>query len=313
MSENPSAQHRTVNAHGAVDLSALAGSSGQQPASSSSPGGGQDSWTAAVAPQQLQQIVQLSAQVPALVLIHGQDAVSQQFLSSLQHAVDAQRGRIVLATIDAAASPELAQQAGKLPVVTAFLSGQPIAEFDSTAPADQLPQVVTQILQLATQNGITGTVKPLSRTAGEDDDAETEPELPPLHQKAHRALEEGDYDAALTAFEQAVKENPGDAEAKLGIAQVQLMKRTQGADLAAVRQRAAENPEDVRAQTDVADVDVLGGHVEDAFNRLIRYIQTHFGDDRETARKHLVELFSIVGDTDPRVAAARKKLASALF
>ncbi|GFZ94369.1 co-chaperone YbbN [Nesterenkonia alkaliphila] len=312
MSENPSANQRTVNAHGAVDLSALAEGSGQQPAASGSRPGGQDSWTAAVAPQQLQQIVQLSAQVPALVLIHGEDAVSQQFQSALQRAVDAQRGRIVLATIDAAASPELAQQAGKLPVVTAFLSGQPIAEFDSSAPVEQLPQVVTQILQLATQNGITGTVKPLATTAGEQD-AEAEPEVPPLHQKAHQALEQGDYDAAVAAFEQAVKENPGDSEAKLGIAQVRLMKRTHGADLAAVRQRAAENPDDVQAQTDVADIDVLGGHVEDAFNRLIRYIQSHFGDDRETARKHLVELFSIVGDSDPRVAAARKKLATALF
>lgn len=299
---------RSANTHGAVDLSALADQSGGTGAQQQS--GAQDSWSVAVAPQQLQQIVQLSAQVPVLVLIHGQDALSEQFRATLEAAVDAQKGRIVLASIDAAASPEIAQQAGQLPVVTAFLSGQAIGEFDSQAPVEQLPQVVGQILQMATQNGITGTV-PAQAQRGADTDAE--PEIPPLHQAAHDALENGDYDAALEAFEQAVREKPDDAEAKLGIAQVQLMRRTQNADLAQVRQRAAENPDDAEAQTQVADVDVLGGHVEDAFSRLIRYIQTHAGEDRETARKHLVELFSIVGDADPRVATARKKLAMALF
>lgn len=301
------ADTRTANTQGAVDLSALA-----QNAQSAAPqqGGAQDSWSVAVAPQQLQQIIQLSAQVPVLVLIHGSDPLSEQFRSTLETAVDAQKGRMVLASIDAAEAPEIAQQGGKLPVVTAFLSGQPIGEFDSQAPVDQLPQVVSQILQLATQNGITGTVPAQSQRGAQE---EAEPEVPPLHQKAHEALENGDYDAALEAFEQAVKEKPDDAEAKLGIAQVQLMRRTQNLDLAQVRQRAAESPDDPEAQTQVADADVLGGHVEDAFNRLIRYIQTHAGEDRETARKHLVELFSIVGDTDPRVATARKKLAMALF
>jgi putative thioredoxin len=311
MNDNPSANDRSVNAHGAVDLSALAESSGRDSRATHQVEGAHDSWVVAVTPQQLQQIVQLSAQVPALVLIHGTDATSQQFVSTLERAVDSHQGRIVMATIDAASAPEVAEQAGKLPVVTAFLSGQPIGEFDSSAPVDQLPQVVTQILQLATQNGVTGTVPPQSRRGGEEPEAE--PELPPLHRKAHEALENGDYAGAAEAFAEALKEKPDDSEAKLGLAQVRLMRRTQDVDVAAVRQRAAEHLDDVQAQTDVADVDVLGGHVEDAFLRLIRFIQNHPGEGRETARKHLVELFSIVGDSDPRVAAARKKLATALF
>ncbi|NDK30337.1 co-chaperone YbbN [Nesterenkonia haasae] len=311
MNDNPSANDRSVNAHGAVDLSGLAEESAPAPRTDQQSPGTQDSWVVAVAPQQLQQIVQLSAQVPALVLIHGDDVTSEQFVSTLEKAVDAHQGRIVMATINAASAPEIAEQAGKLPVVTAFLSGQPIGEFDSSAPVDQLSEVVGQILQLATQNGVTGTVPPQSQRGGQEQEAE--PELPPLHRKAHEALESGDYDGAADAFAEALKEKPDDAEAKLGLARVQLMKRTQDVDVAAVRQRAADNMDDVQAQTDVADVDVLGGHVEDAFQRLIRYIQTHPGEGRETARKHLVELFSIVGDQDPRVATARKKLATALF
>lgn len=307
MSQNPS-----VNARGAVDLSALAGA--QQPQSapaSRQPPGGQDSWSVVLQPQQLQQLVQLSAQVPVLVLLFGADETSARFRSTLSDAVDAKAGRILLAQIDAAASPQLAEQAGQLPVVTAFLAGQPVGEFDATAPVDQLPQVVDQILQLGAQNGVTGTVPPQGKR--EAPDGSSEPELPPLHRQAHEALDQGDLDAAVTAFEQAIREKPDDAEAKHGLAQVQLMKRTQGVDLAEVRQQAAENPDDVQAQIQVADVDVLGGHVEDALMRLVRFIQTHPGDDREAARKHLVELYSIVGDSDPRVVASRKQLARALF
>ncbi|GAA1824184.1 tetratricopeptide repeat protein [Nesterenkonia flava] len=307
---------RPVNARGAVDLSSLAGtpaaSSQSQPSSQGQGGEGRDTWCVSAQPQQLQQLVQLSAQAPVLVLLHGADETSARFRSTLEDAVDAQGGRILLAAIDVAASPELAQQAGQLPVVTAFLAGQPIGEFDASAPVEQLPQVVTQILQLATQNGVTATLPPQGKRGG-GEGPEQEPEMPPLHRKAHEALEAGDYEGAVAAYEQAIKEKPDDEEAKLGLAQVRLMQRTQDVDLAAVRQRAAENPDDVQAQMAVADVDVLGGHVEDAFTRLVRFIQAHPGPDRETARKHLVELYSIVGDSDPRVAASRKKLASALF
>ncbi|WP_022872810.1 co-chaperone YbbN [Nesterenkonia alba] len=317
-----------VNARGAVDLSQLAdqrSSSGQRSPAPGQPApqqgqhagghqspGGADSWAVAVQPADLQQVLQLSAQVPLLVLMHDTSDVSEQFRTTLTDAVDRQRGRIVLACIDASAYPEIAQQAGSLPVVTAFLAGRPIGEFDAQAPADQLPQVVEQILQLATQNGITGTVPPQS-TRSAQEGATEEPQLPPLHQKAHDALEQGDHAAAAQAFEQALKENPGDEDARLGLAQVQLLQRTAELDVAGVRQAAAEHPDDVEAQKRVADVDVLGGHVEDAFSRLIRFIQTHAGDDREVAREHLVELFSIVGDSDPRVQKARKALARALF
>ncbi|HIW99146.1 MAG TPA: tetratricopeptide repeat protein, partial [Candidatus Nesterenkonia stercoripullorum] len=96
-------------------------------------------------------------------------------------------------------------------------------------------------------------------------------------------------------------------------AQVGLLQRTRDMDVSAVRTAGAERPDDVAAQIAVSDLDVLGGHVEDAFNRLISFIQKHPADGREEARVHLIELYSIVGDTDPRVSASRRKLARALF
>ena len=63
----------------------------------------------------------------------------------------------------------------------------------------------------------------------------------------------------------------------------------------------------------VADCDVLGGHVEDAFVRLIDVVRVTEGDERDTVREHLIELFSVVGAHDERVQKARRSLMSALF
>jgi putative thioredoxin len=93
----------------------------------------------------------------------------------------------------------------------------------------------------------------------------------------------------------------------------QLLQRTQGVDLRAAREKAAADPADVDAQVMVADLDLLGGHVDDAFNRLIEVVRRTADADRDKARTHLIALFGAVGDADPRVQRARRDLASALF
>jgi putative thioredoxin len=79
------------------------------------------------------------------------------------------------------------------------------------------------------------------------------------------------------------------------------------------RAAAAEAPDDLQAQLAVADLDLTGGHVEDAFSRLVGFIARSSGEDREAARVRLLELFEVVGSADPRVGAARQQLARALF
>ena len=92
-----------------------------------------------------------------------------------------------------------------------------------------------------------------------------------------------------------------------------VLQRTQGVDLNAARAAAAGAPDDVDAQTMVADLDLLGGHVEDAFNRLVALVARTRDADRTKARDHLLGLFAAVGNDDERVLAGRRNLASALF
>jgi putative thioredoxin len=126
-------------------------------------------------------------------------------------------------------------------------------------------------------------------------------------------LGEGDIDLAVAEYQKLVDANPADAEAVAGLAMARVLQRTQGVDLNAARAAAAEAPDDVDAQAMVADLDLLGGHVDDAFNRLISLVARTSDADRTKARDHLLGLFAAVGNDDERVLSGRRNLASALF
>ncbi|XNZ00840.1 tetratricopeptide repeat protein [Micrococcus luteus] len=299
-------------APGAAPSSAPAGAP-----EAAAPEAGEGSWVIEQADQQvLQQLVQLSSQVPVIVLLHVPgDETSEQLHTQFADVVDGQAGRLVMGRVDVSAEPRLLQafglQAG--PAVVALVAGQPVPLANQVLPADALDRLVGEIQQVAGQNGVSGQVPPVAPArAGAGEQAHSTP-VPPLHREAQEALAAGDWEAAVGAWEKALNENPADAAAQQGLASAQLMRRTADMDAAAVRQAGAENPDDVAAQTAVADLDVLGGHVEDAFQRLVRFIALHPGEDREPARAHLVDLYTVVGTDDPRVQASRRKLASALF
>jgi putative thioredoxin len=261
-------------------------------------------------------VVDLSATVPVVLDFWAEWCGPCRQLSPLLEKLAAEyNGRILVAKIDVDANPQLAQafQVQSIPSVFAFVKGQPIPLFQGAQPEPQVRQVLTELLRVAEANGVTGQLQGGPVPDGEEPAEEVEEPLPPLHQAAYDAIEADDLDGAIAAYQQALRESPADDLARMGLAQVQLMQRTKDVDPAAARAAAATAPTDVSAQIVVADLDILGGHVEDAFGRLIDTVRVTFAEEREQARKHLVELFELVGTDDPRVAQARVKLASALF
>jgi putative thioredoxin len=253
--------------------------------------------------------MQLSSRVPVVVSLgSARLPVSAEMDAVLAAAVDAQAGRLVLATVDTDREPAIAQafRIQQVPAVVALLNGQPVPMFQGAAAPEEIRALLEELLQLGVQHGVAGTVPPLSQGA-------EEPALPPLHQKAIDAIDAGDYAAAAAAYRQALAEKPNDADAQTGLSQVGLLQRTADLDLQAVRQAAAEQPDGLAEQLAVADLDVAGGHVEDAFARLVAFIGRHAGEEREAARERLVELYAVVGVQDPRVVKSRQALARVLF
>lgn len=317
---------------GAVDLSSVAGLTAPTAATAGSgmPAGPVPGQPAAPGPavpgglvvevdaSNLQQALNRTLQVPGVLVLWGSAyAATRELLDTVVKVAASLEGRVLVLSADLSVSPELLQafqpllvQAFGQPSVPAafgLLQGQPVPLFPGIQPEAEVRAVIDQLLQAAVQNGITGRVE-LEAVEGAEDDA-----LPPLHEAAYEAIERGDLAGAAAAYEQALAENPKDHDAELGLAQVGLMQRTQGVDLAAARAAAAADPDDVEAAVVVADLDVLGGHVEDAFTRLLDLVRTSAGDDRDRARTHLLELFSVVGNHDERVRKGRTALMSALF
>ncbi|WP_131103760.1 tetratricopeptide repeat protein [Ornithinimicrobium sufpigmenti] len=321
---------------GAVDLSSLGarprGGAQQPPAASSAPGAAPTD-TAAVPGRRgamvptddsnFESVVNASLTAPVvLVLWSPQVPESVQHLRELVEAARDSGGRFQVAAADLGASPGVMQaltpllqqafgQVSALPVVIGLLSGQPMPFYVGVQPMAQVDQLLTKFLEAAVANGIAGRVD-VGADAPDEDEGE-EGELPPLHQAAYDAIDRGDWGGAITAYEQALEQDPSDEMARLGLGQVRLLERTSSLDLAAVRTRAAADPSDVSAQIEAADLDVVGGHVEDGFARLVDTVRRTSGEDRDTARTHLLSLFEVVGPQDPRVQKARSALMSALF
>lgn len=306
-----------ANLRGAVDLSGLS----SRPATPTTPAGGDPAAGEAVrvpslvlggTDQNFGQFIELSMRVPVVVeLFSDRSDASTAFAAILERLVTQQSGALVLVRVDIDANPQLVQglQATTAPTVVVLIGGQPMPLFQGAVPEAQLSQVMGRVVEAAAQSGVSGRVV----VEGGVQEETPEPELPPLHQEAYDAIGRRDYAAAIAAYKKQILQAPNDREAVAGLAQVSLLARLDGKTLDAIRAAAAAGPDDVEAQLDVADLDLSGGHVADAFDRLLAVFPALDGDGRDRVRERLLEYFEIVGVTDPLVTAARARLTGLLY
>lgn len=262
--------------------------------------------------------LELSRTVPVVVALWATwSEPSKTLLASLERLVRARNGRLVLAAADADRSPQLVQafQAKSIPTVVAVIAGQPVPLFEGVQPDEVLDQLFDQLLELAGQHGVSGSIAPGEGEAGAEAEsaAPVEAPLPPLHQEAYDAIERGDFAAAASAYRTAIVQNPRDALAVAGLAQANLLGRLHGKTLDEIRAAAAAAPDELGAQLDVADLDLSGGHVADAFDRLLTMFPGLDADGKKLVRERLVELFEVVGVDDARVVDARRRLTNLLY
>lgn len=304
---------------GAIDLSGL-GKPAPQPAApagapTGTPTGAASSYSVVVDEQNFQGMLEQSMTAPVLLAFYSRTRMpeSGQLADDLATVVGEHEGRFLLGLVDIDAAPQIAQamQIPSIPLVVAVVDGRPMPLLQDPLPIEELRTALTQVAQQLTTQGITGRHQP--RTGGAPAAEGEEEAVDPRYAPAQDALAAGDIDAAVAEYQKLVDANPADVEAAGGLAIAKVMQRTQGVDLAQARAAAADAPDDVDAQTMVADLDMLGGHVEDAFTRLVNLVARTADPERSKARDHLLGLFAAVGNDDPRVLAGRRNLASALF
>lgn len=263
-------------------------------------------------------ILQRSAEVPVVIDFWAEWCEPCKQLGPLLERLAVEyNGRFLLAKIDVDANQMLMQQFGiqGIPAVFAVVAGQALPLFQGAAPEQQIRETLDQLIQVAQERfGLTGIAVDADASAPGAADAPV-PAGPydALLEAAVTALDSGDLAGAVQAYKNVLADDPGHPEAKLGLAQAELLRRVQGMDVPQVRKDAAEKPADVAAQIAAADLDLVGGHVEDAFGRLVETVRVTAGEDRNAVRLRLLELFEVVGAEDPRVTAARGALARVLF
>ena len=263
------------------------------------------------------EVVEASMQYLVLLALWSpRSPASMQVTELFARLSDEYQGRFALARADVDALPQVAQAIGAqgVPFLVALLRGQPVAQVPATNDEAEARQILDQLTQAALANGITGRAAPRPAAAGAPaPDAEEGVADDPRFADADAALARNDLDAAVAAYRALVTANPADREAAERLAREELLARTRGVDPGAARQAAADRPDDVAAQSLVADLDVVGGHIDDAMTRMVDTVARTAGDDREQARAHQLTLFEVVGNDDPAVATARRRLAAALF
>lgn len=304
---------------GAIDLSAL-----KRPAPSAPPaaagaaatsGAAQPSaYAVQVSEESFQSVLEASMTAPVVLVFYSpsRSPESATLAADVSMVAGEYEGRFLAGLVDIDAHPQIAQamQIPQVPLMYVLLDGRPVTQpLPGAAPIDELRAFFNQLAQQLTAQGVTGRHQPRHAAPVEGE----EPTVDPRYAAAQDALGDGDIDRAVAEYQKLVDANPADVEAAAGLAMAKVLQRTQGVDLNAAREAAAANPDDVDAQTLVADLDMLGGHVDDAFNRLIALVARTSGNERDRVREHLIGLFAAVGNDDPRVLRGRQNLASALF
>ncbi len=319
-------QPRDFSFYGAVDLGArqAAAQRRQQAASTAAASGGT---VIEVTEQTFNvDVVERSRTVPVILDLWAEwCGPCKQLSPVLEKLATEADGQWILAKVDVDANPQLsaALQVQSIPMVMAVIGGQLVDGFLGALPEAQVRQWLDQVIEVAEKLGL--DVTPAAQADDEQDEdappgsrpgapyARRGPEVPPAYAEARAAMERGDLDAAARAFEAELAAVPDDPIAKSGLAQVNLIRRVSSYDQGRARRDAAEHPGDVEAQIRVADIDLAGGRVEEAFDRLLGVVRRTSGEERNKARAHLVTLFELLPPRDPRVTKARSTLSALLF
>jgi putative thioredoxin len=247
----------------------------------------------------------LSEKIPILMLfVKASDPESESLEKSVTVLIQKTAGSMIALVVDAAASPELAQafELNQIPSAYGLLKGQPAPLFVGNQPMEQIQLVITKVLQVAKENGLTAkaVVKEI----------EKEPELSPTLSAAYAAIDSGDYKGALALYEKALMENPNDSLADAGLAQVKLLLRLESKDLSVIIGSDATTDESILEK---ADALIASGNSAEGFKFLLELFEKTPKDAREPIRLRLVEMFKVAGNDNPDVVAARKALSLLLF
>jgi putative thioredoxin len=234
----------------------------------------------------------------------------------LEKVAAANLGAFELVKVDVDRNPALASQFGVqgIPTVLAFRDGQPVARFTGALPEDAVRQWVSDLLPSEADH---------------------------LVEEARDAVLDGDTAKAESLFRQVLEETPDHPDAGTGLAALLIARGEtaealitlgklprsgeverleaaarlaagQGTDLLEIEARLASDPNDAAARLELGRALAARHEYEAALDHLLALVRAG-GEQREAARRAMVDVFGVLGNGHPLTATYRKALASALY
>lgn len=233
-----------------------------------------------------------------------------QLTPALESAVAARGGDVVLARVDADRNPGVVAALGvrSIPHVAGFRDGVVVAQRTGVMPPRQIEAFLDDLLPSAADQAVAR-----ARAA---DGPRVEEELraalrhDPGHREAAIGLAELLVDDDPQAALELVRGHRPDPAAERVAIRAELAGST--ADVGVLRDRYAADPSDEGAGLALARALAAAGDHDEAIEVLLQLVALG-GSAVDDARRQLLALFELLGDSDPRVVAARPRLARALF
>ncbi len=305
----------SIPMRGAIDLGALAQARQAQSAANSALANAPSGVVIDVNENDFQQkVIDTSNQVPVVVDLWAEWCGPCKQLSPVLEKLAAEfNGKFILAKVDIDKNQNIAAafQVQSIPAVFAIIAGSAAPLFQGAQPESQVRQVLTEVIRIANEQGVKGTVNQEEQQVEQENKSE-EPQTDPKLEAAFNAIEKGNFSEAKNIYQEMLNQNPKDETAIAGLAQVGLLERSASLNENEIRKNASDK-KNIEAQLELADLELMKGNPEAGFSVLINAIRITSGQDRDKLRERLLELFVVVGDSDPHVIKARRDLASALF
>ncbi len=253
----------------------------------------------------------------------------KQLTPMLEAAVSAAGGKVALARVNVDQNQTLAAQlrVQSLPMVYAFVDGQPVDGFAGALPDTEVRAFVDRIARQsvgAVQQQISETLD--AADAALVDDAKKAADLytsvlerDGANARAIAGLGKALLKAGRAADAREILENISEDLAKdpaiesLRSAISLAAEASKAGDVSALRAKVEADPDDHQARIDLANALLANDAREEAVDQLLESVRRDRQWNDAAARKRLLKLFEVFGEGDPLTSQARMRLSAILF